>query len=118
MKKVLMILSLVIVFVASQIVFAQEKPAEKKADKVVKEHVKVEKKMKCPKDSLKHCEKKMDCAKDSLKCCEKKMECAKDSLKQCEKKCEKDSVKCVKEVEKVIEKKEEVKPEVKTEVKQ
>jgi hypothetical protein len=110
MKKLLLVVMLIVAVVVSQSMIAQDKPVEKKVEKVVKSKKNTSKEGK----EKKECSEKMDCCKDKKccdkctgdkcdgKCCakcaeckkvcaakcemEKKGKCAMDSTKQCEKK--------------------------------
>ncbi len=66
MKKLVFVLTLIFAVVASQTMFAQDKPTEKKAEKVVK----VKKSLNKEAKEKKECAEKMECCKDK-KCCDK-----------------------------------------------
>jgi hypothetical protein len=91
MKKLMLVCLLILAVVVSQSIFAQDKPVEKKIEKVVKvkKHAGKktdEAKMECCKD--KKCCDKCTGEKCDGKCCAKCAECK----KECEEKCDKDKM--------------------------
>ena len=115
MTKLAFVFMLIIAVVVSQTIFAQDKPVEKKVEKVVK----------VKKDAMKKGKEKMECCnkctgeKCDGTCCAKCAECKKAYKEKCEKEgkgtCTKDStVKCEKQN---MKKKSIMKEEVKTEEK-
>jgi hypothetical protein len=123
MKKLILVFMLVFAVVASQSLFAQDKPVEKKVEKKVdgkqtKEMKECKEKMKCCKD--KKCCDKCTGEKCDGKCCAKCAECKKECAEKCKQgsdaKCAMDSTahhgkhKMKKHMEM---KTDEVKPEVK-----
>ena len=111
MKKLIFILTLAAVFVASQVVFAQDKPVEKKVEKVVKKGQKSE----CKSGKDKKCCDKSKGKKCDGKCCDK---CKEKCMKEGKKECAKDSTACIKKhsMKKMGKKEAKAeKPEVKTE---
>jgi hypothetical protein len=66
MKKVVFVLTLIFAVVASQTMFAQDKPVEKKVEKTIK----IKKSLDKDGKEKKECKEKMDCCKDK-KCCDK-----------------------------------------------
>jgi len=131
MKKFVLVSMVIIAVVISQSMFAQDKPVEKKVEKVVK----VKKDFKKEDKSKKECKEKMECCKDKKccdkctgekcngKCCAKCAKCKKASAEKCEmknkEKCAMDTTAtCVKHgMKKHIEKKTVIKKDVKTEEK-
>jgi hypothetical protein len=87
MKHRLLILSLVIVFIASQLLFGQNIPGEKKDTNKVEKAAKVKE---CEKTSCKH-EKGKTCpkceGKNKKKCCKGKKCCDKCTGEKCDGKC-------------------------------
>jgi hypothetical protein len=116
MKKLMFVLVLILAVMVSQTMFAQDKPMEKKVEKVVKIKKSVTKECK----DKKCCDK---CTGDKCdgKCCAKCAECKKACAAKCEmnKKCAMDSTaKCEKQdMKKHMEKKTVIKKEVKIEEK-
>ena len=125
MKKLTFVLALIIAVMVSQTMFAQDKPVEKKVEKVVT----------IKKTLTKECKDTVGCCKDKKccnkctgdkcdgKCCTKCAECKKACKEMCEKEgkgtCPKDSTaKCEKQdMKKHMEKKTVIKKEVKIEEK-
>jgi hypothetical protein len=91
MKKFVFVLTLIIAVVISHTMVAQDKPVEKKVEKVIK----VKKSLHKEGKEKKECAGKIECSKDK-KCCDKctgekcemgkKEKCAMDSTATCEKK--------------------------------
>jgi hypothetical protein len=125
MRKLAFVFMLILAVMVSQTMFAQDKPVEKKVEKVVK----------VKKNVMKECKEKMECCKDKKccdkctgekcdgKCCTKCAECKKACAAKCERekkgKCAMDSTaKCEKQnMKKHMEKKTLMKKEVTTEEK-
>lgn len=131
MKKLMFVFMLIIAVVVSQSIFAQDKPVEKKIEKVVK----IKKNLSKEGKEKKECTEKIDCCKDKKccdkctgekcdgKCCAKCAECKKACAAKCEKekkgKCVMDSTaKCEKHgMKKHMEKKTMIDKDVKIEEK-
>jgi hypothetical protein len=131
MKKLAFVFMLIIAVMVSQTIFAQDKPVEKKVEKVVK----IRKNSKKEDKEKKECTDKMECCKDKKccdkctgekcdgKCCAKCTECKKACAAKCEhgnkEKCAMDSTaKCEKhDMKKHMEKKTVIKKEIKIEEK-